>query len=137
MINNDTKIANQLKAVMIGHAVGDALGVPVEFCSREELKQKVVADMLENDLEPLCVTGVEDKLQENVRQTLELMRNAGIKVWMLTGLCPITHARAFFRGKSNSGFFPERKFSADDFSEQRRTLLVCFVSGRVVDDAAF
>ena len=45
MINNDTKIANQLKAVMIGHAVGDALGVPVEFCSREELKQKPVTDM--------------------------------------------------------------------------------------------
>ena len=26
----------KIKAVMIGHAVGDALGVPVEFCSREE-----------------------------------------------------------------------------------------------------
>ncbi|CAF0797059.1 unnamed protein product, partial [Didymodactylos carnosus] len=28
---------------------------------------------------------VEDKLQENVRQTLEILRNAGIKIWMLTG----------------------------------------------------
>lgn len=31
-------------------------------------------------MELLCVTGVEDKLQENVRPTLEMLRNAGIKV---------------------------------------------------------
>ena len=36
-------------------------------------------------MELLCVTGVEDKLQDNVRNTLEQLRNAGIKVWMLTG----------------------------------------------------
>lgn len=33
------------KAVMIGHAVGDALGVPVEFATREELKVNPVTDM--------------------------------------------------------------------------------------------
>ncbi|CAF0724837.1 unnamed protein product [Rotaria sp. Silwood1] len=44
-----------------------------------------VIETLERDMELLCVTGVEDKLQENVRQTLEILRNAGIKVWMLTG----------------------------------------------------
>ncbi len=37
-------------------------------------------EKLEHEMELLCVTGVEDKLQENVRQTLELLRNAGIKV---------------------------------------------------------
>lgn len=37
-------------------------------------------EKLERDMELLCVTGVEDKLQDNVRQTLELLRNAGIKV---------------------------------------------------------
>ncbi|CAF0965236.1 unnamed protein product [Adineta steineri] len=42
-------------------------------------------ETLERDMELLCVTGVEDKLQENVRQTLETLRNAGIKIWMLTG----------------------------------------------------
>lgn len=31
-------------------------------------------------MELLCVTGVEDKLQVNVRRTLELLGNAGIKV---------------------------------------------------------
>lgn len=34
------------KAVMIGHAIGDALGVPVEFCWREELDKNPVTDML-------------------------------------------------------------------------------------------
>ena len=29
------KSLEQIKAVMLGHAVGDALGVPVEFCERE------------------------------------------------------------------------------------------------------
>lgn len=31
-------------------------------------------------MELLCLTGVEDRLQDNVRPTLELLRNAGIKV---------------------------------------------------------
>lgn len=35
----------KIKAIAIGHAVGDALGVPVEFSSREELKKNPVVDM--------------------------------------------------------------------------------------------
>ena len=35
-----------LKSVMIGHAVGDALGVPVEFRSREQLDADPVTDMM-------------------------------------------------------------------------------------------
>ncbi|KNE67897.1 phospholipid-translocating P-type ATPase, flippase [Allomyces macrogynus ATCC 38327] len=46
---------------------------------------RVISQWLERDLEPLGVTGVEDKLQDDVRPTLEALRNAGIKVWMLTG----------------------------------------------------
>lgn len=34
-----------IKAVMLGHAVGDAFGVPVEFCGREELDGNPVTDM--------------------------------------------------------------------------------------------
>lgn len=44
-----------------------------------------VVEELERDLELLALTGVEDKLQEDVRPTLELLRNAGIRIWMLTG----------------------------------------------------
>lgn len=36
---------DKIKAVMLGHAIGDALGVPVEFCSREELEENPVTDM--------------------------------------------------------------------------------------------
>ena len=39
-----------------------------------------VIQSLERDMDLVCLTGVEDRLQENVRPTLELLRNAGIKV---------------------------------------------------------
>jgi phospholipid-translocating ATPase len=52
---------------------------------RNEEIQRVVTEHLEHDLEILGLTGVEDKLQDDVRPTLETLRNAGIKVWMLTG----------------------------------------------------
>ncbi|WAQ89635.1 hypothetical protein PtA15_11A325 [Puccinia triticina] len=52
---------------------------------RQEAIQRVVSEELENNLELLGVTGVEDKLQEDVKSTLELLRNAGLKIWMLTG----------------------------------------------------
>ena len=44
-----------------------------------------VVESLERELELLCLTGVEDRLQDRVRPTLELLRNAGVKIWMLTG----------------------------------------------------
>ena len=53
--------------------------------NRDANMQHVVESLLESDLQPLCITGVEDKLQEDVRPTLELLQQAGIKVWMLTG----------------------------------------------------
>jgi phospholipid-translocating ATPase len=52
---------------------------------RNEAMSDVVANELEKDLELLGLTGVEDKLQDGVKNTLELLRNAGIKIWMLTG----------------------------------------------------
>ena len=35
----------EIKAVILGHAVGDALGVPVEFQTREGLEADPVTDM--------------------------------------------------------------------------------------------
>lgn len=52
--------------------------------NREAAVRKVV-DGLEADMELLGITGVEDKLQEDIRNTLESLRNAGINVWMITG----------------------------------------------------
>lgn len=36
---------DKIKSVVLGHAVADALGVPVEFCSRKELEEKPVTEM--------------------------------------------------------------------------------------------
>ncbi len=41
----DMMKSETIKAVMIGHAVADALGVPVEFCTRESLEADPVTDM--------------------------------------------------------------------------------------------
>jgi len=42
-------------------------------------------DLLERNLDLLGITAIEDKLQEQVPQTIHCMREANIKVWMLTG----------------------------------------------------
>jgi phospholipid-translocating ATPase len=52
---------------------------------RDTAMAEAVSQYLERDLELLGVTGVEDKLQRDVKPSLELLRNAGIKIWMLTG----------------------------------------------------
>lgn len=44
------------------------------------LKVATVIESLEMEMELLCLTGVEDQLQTDVRPTLEILRNAGIKV---------------------------------------------------------
>jgi phospholipid-translocating ATPase len=48
------------------------------------LKVATVIESLEMEMELLCLTGVEDQLQADVRPTLETLRNAGIKVdWLV------------------------------------------------------
>jgi phospholipid-translocating ATPase len=42
-------------------------------------------EKLEIDMEFVGITAVEDLLQANVKQSIEWLREAGIKVWMLTG----------------------------------------------------
>ena len=44
-----------------------------------------VWESIESDMDFLAVTGVEDKLQDDVKKTIETFRQAGIQVWMLTG----------------------------------------------------
>lgn len=57
----------------------------VSLGDRNAAAARVISEHLEQELELLGVTGVEDKLQEDVKMTIELLRNAGIKIWMLTG----------------------------------------------------
>lgn len=44
-----------------------------------------VCQKIEHDLEILGVTAIEDKLQDEVPETIETLRKAGINFWMLTG----------------------------------------------------
>ena len=56
-------------------------------CAMQHRKAQMesVKETLEHGMELLGITGVEDKLQPNVQHTLETLRNANIKIWMLTG----------------------------------------------------
>ncbi|KAM6075954.1 phospholipid-transporting ATPase VD isoform 2-T2 [Chlamydotis macqueenii] len=52
--------------------------------NREELLLES-AIRLETELTLLGATGIEDRLQEGVPDTIQALRKAGIKIWMLTG----------------------------------------------------
>ncbi len=44
-MSNSNDYVEEIKSLLLGLSVGDALGVPVEFCEREELKDNPVTDM--------------------------------------------------------------------------------------------
>ena len=52
--------------------------------NREEEVSRAIMS-LEYEMEFLAVTGVEDKLQDDVLETVDVLRQAGIQIWMLTG----------------------------------------------------
>ncbi|KAM3619285.1 uncharacterized protein V6R79_005496 [Siganus canaliculatus] len=53
-------------------------------CDRDALLEKLY-DQMERDLQLLGVTAIEDRLQEGVPETIALLQQAGVKVWVLTG----------------------------------------------------
>ena len=55
-----------------------------DILNRELMLEKVY-DKIESNMTIIGVTAVEDKLQESVEQTLTCLREAGIKIWVLTG----------------------------------------------------
>ena len=52
--------------------------------NREENINKV-AEQIENNFELIGSTAIEDKLQDEVGETISFMKKSGIKVWVLTG----------------------------------------------------
>ncbi|CAD8203960.1 unnamed protein product [Paramecium pentaurelia] len=52
--------------------------------NREE-RMQTLQDELEKNYEILGATAIEDKLQQNVADTISAIKQAGIKVWVLTG----------------------------------------------------
>ena len=51
---------------------------------REKLMEEM-QDKIESSLELVGCTAIEDKLQDEVPQTIELLLKANIKTWVLTG----------------------------------------------------
>ncbi|KAI8836854.1 hypothetical protein BC829DRAFT_421625 [Chytridium lagenaria] len=52
--------------------------------NRAELMEEVAGEV-EQDLDLLGATAIEDKLQDGVPDTIDKLRRAGMKIWMLTG----------------------------------------------------
>ena len=50
-----------------------------------DAKVEVCAEILEKDFDLVGSTALEDKLQDGVPDSIEMIRNAGIKLWVLTG----------------------------------------------------
>lgn len=50
-----------------------------------EAAVSAVSARLEQDLDYIAVTAVEDKLQDKVPETIKFMREAGVRLWVLTG----------------------------------------------------
>ncbi|XP_060934887.1 phospholipid-transporting ATPase IC [Limanda limanda] len=53
-------------------------------CDRDAVLEKLY-DEMEQEMQLLGVTAIEDRLQEGVPETIALLKQAGIKVWVLTG----------------------------------------------------
>lgn len=53
--------------------------------SERAVKLRHTAAFIESNLNLLGATAIEDKLQDGVPETIEALRQAGIKVWVLTG----------------------------------------------------
>ncbi|KAK4467824.1 hypothetical protein MN116_008747 [Schistosoma mekongi] len=71
--NDYMKLLNNLKLAsnLIGKARNNAL--------------KKCYEQIECDMVPICVTGIEDKLQPGVKKCIQDLKEAGIQIWILTG----------------------------------------------------
>jgi P-type E1-E2 ATPase len=49
-----------------------------------EIKCEKVADLIERGLDLMGATAIEDKLQDGVPETIEILLKAGLKIWVLT-----------------------------------------------------
>jgi phospholipid-translocating ATPase len=103
--------------------------------------KKAICD-LEFDMELLGVTGVEDKLQDEVALTIESLRAGGIQVWMLTGdkveTATCIAISAGFKSRQQQLFFmkelntaKECELKLKEFSNKTGALLM--IDGQTLD----
>jgi magnesium-transporting ATPase (P-type) len=84
-------------------------------------REALVADAyaaIEKDFQFVGITAIEDKLQQGVPETIELLRRAGIKIWMLTG---DKHATAVQIATSCNLISPTSVLSGEVFTIEGKT----------------
>lgn len=64
---------------------GERYNVASVSMEDREGKLELLCDELERDLRLLGATGIEDKLQDGVPETIADLKRAGIKMWVATG----------------------------------------------------
>ena len=57
----------------------------IQDLKNKDAKIAVLAEEIENNLRLLGATAIEDKLQDGVPETIQFVRDAGVKIWVLTG----------------------------------------------------
>ena len=72
------------KEFTLWQAETDVINAELDVEKREKMQAKLDLD-LEKDLEILAGTGIEDKLQEKLPQTVAYIRDSGVKLWVITG----------------------------------------------------
>ncbi len=114
-----------------------------EMENREAKVQQIIEE-LEEGMEFLCVTGVEDKLQLDVTDTIEILRNAGVQIWMLTGdkveTATCIAISTGLKGKSQGLFYMKELKSSDEvrrhleeYEQMKDTVLI--IDGNTLHEA--
>lgn len=90
----DAFATSGLRSLMIGVAeISDGLAVrfmdalhqaEISITERDKLLD-IAYELVERDVQLLGVTAIEDKLQDGVPETIKCLRDANVRVWMLTG----------------------------------------------------
>ncbi|CAI8035915.1 Phospholipid-transporting ATPase ID [Geodia barretti] len=90
----------------------------------EQREEKLFASAkaIESQLELLGATGIEDRLQNGVPETIESLRMAGIKVWVLTGDKQETAINVGFSSRLVSENMDLIKINASSLEETREIL---------------
>ena len=117
---------NQLKKMTKGH-------------SKQSLDEKL-NQKFEKDVDLLCVTGIEDRLQDEVKNTLQRLREANIQLWMLTGdKFETAKSIAISSGMKPNGFgsieiiYPQLELIQNAIAEFNIERKVIFASGDCFD----
>ncbi|KAK7313723.1 hypothetical protein VNO77_38918 [Canavalia gladiata] len=89
-----------------------------------------VASSVENNLRVLGATAIEDKLQQGVPESIESLRTAGIKVWVLTGDKQETAISIGYSSKLLTGNMTQIVINSSNRDSCRRRLQDALVMSR-------